>query len=609
MDLTTRVAPLIPPAPPAPSYPSNLVNPHAPKPTSVLRVVFQNVNGWMANRNSLRPAYSKVNADVLLLADTGMEPTSKLKLHPYISYQTKNVTGTHAGVAILIRPEIAHKVIRDPFYMDTIAVQIETTSGPIIVATCYQPPRFGYPPFNDLDWLAGHHLPTYLLADLNCHHPSFPFHSRTTGLHKVRGEFFYEGWIKNHRLIRHGPHFPTFINNTTKGTAPDIILSNNKIYHNHHISPMDANSSDHLPLKFTISSKPILKKVKCEHLKKADWVGYASALADATKEMYSCTPTLRGRSSQTVVAALGQCVNAINDARQRFIPQVKICTRPFVPTSLKFNRLTKVLNTLNYHYLTNLNLTPSIKHHILMQKRKINYLLREEGKLLMDEYWHSLINDAVSYLSTDPKKYWRKLLRLRGIPRGSVRLTANGLPDGAPLLTDHERERAFRDVFAPRFSGTNEERLADESVEEMDRFFDRNPGICLPYPNADFSRLDERCPYTRLITPSEVKDTINQGTSKAPGEDGIIKEHLRHIPKILLVWLAHIFSACLALGIFPDNMKSALMVFIHKPGKPKCNPANYRPISLLSVVGKIFDKILTNRLTWFLEDNNLQHPH
>ena len=143
----------------------------------------------------------------------------------------------------------------------------------------------------------------------------------------------------------------------------------------------------------------------------------------------------------------------------------------------------------------------------------------------------------------------------------------------------------------------------------MERFFDRNPGICLPYPNADFSRLDERCPYTRLITPSEVKDTINQGTSKAPGEDGIIKEHLRHIPKILLVWLAHIFSACLALGIFPDNMKSALMVFIHKPGKPKCNPANYRPISLLSVVGKIFDKILTNRLTWFLEDNNLQHPH
>ena len=402
MDLTTRFAPLIPPAPPAPSYPSRLVNPHAPKPTSVLRIVFQNVNGWMANRNTLRPAYSKVNADVLLLADTGMEPTSKLKLHPYISYQTKNVPGTHAGVAILIRPEIAHKVIRDPFYMDTIAVQIETTTGPIIVATCYQPPRFGFPPFGDLDWLANHQLPTYLLADLNCHHPSFPFHSRTSGLNKVRGEFFFEGWIKPHKLVRHGPHFPTFFNNTIKGTAPDIILSNNRIYHNHHTSPMEANSSDHLPIKFTISSKPILKRVKCEHLEKADWEGYASALATATKEMYSCTPTLRGRSSRTVVEALGKVVTAINSARQRFIPQIKVCTRPFVPTSLKFNRLTKVLNTLNYHYLTYPNITPSIRHHLTEQKRKTTLLLREEGKHLMDEYWLSLINDAVSYLSTDP---------------------------------------------------------------------------------------------------------------------------------------------------------------------------------------------------------------
>ena len=73
--------------------------------------------------------------------------------------------------------------------------------------------------------------------------------------------------------------------------------------------------------------------------------------------------------------------------------------------------------------------------------------------------------------------------------------------------------------------------------------------------------------------------------------------------------LAHIFSACLALGIFPDNMKCALMIFIPKPGNDKCDPTNYRPISLLSVLGKIFEKILTNRLTLFMADKNLHHPH
>ncbi|CAL4128379.1 unnamed protein product [Meganyctiphanes norvegica] len=37
--------------------------------------------------------------------------------------------------------------------------------------------------------------------------------------------------------------------------------------------------------------------------------------------------------------------------------------------------------------------------------------------------------------------------------------------------------------------------------------------------------------------------------------------------------------------------------------------ANYRPISLLSTIGKIYGKILTTRLTLYLNDNNLNHPH
>ena len=56
-------------------------------------------------------------------------------------------------------------------------------------------------------------------------------------------------------------------------------------------------------------------------------------------------------------------------------------------------------------------------------------------------------------------------------------------------------------------------------------------------------------------------------------------------------------------------MKNAIMVFIPKPRKPSCDPSSYRPISLLSVVGKIYGKILTRRLTLFLESNDKNHPH
>ena len=46
-----------------------------------------------------------------------------------------------------------------------------------------------------------------------------------------------------------------------------------------------------------------------------------------------------------------------------------------------------------------------------------------------------------------------------------------------------------------------------------------------------------------------------------------------------------------------------------KPHKTKLNPANYRPISLLSLIGKIYDKILTDRLKLFIDNSNLRHPH
>ncbi|VVC35302.1 Reverse transcriptase domain [Cinara cedri] len=44
---------------------------------------------------------------------------------------------------------------------------------------------------------------------------------------------------------------------------------------------------------------------------------------------------------------------------------------------------------------------------------------------------------------------------------------------------------------------------------------------------------------------------------------------------------------------------------IHKPGKPLENPSSYRPISLLSVVGKLFKKILLKRISKIVTDNKI----
>ena len=75
----------------------------------------------------------------------------------------------------------------------------------------------------------------------------------------------------------------------------------------------------------------------------------------------------------------------------------------------------------------------------------------------------SLINEAAQYLSPDPKQYWRKLLRLRDVSRGTIKITVTGKPGGAKILSDIDKQRALYEKFAPRFEKTNEENISSES--------------------------------------------------------------------------------------------------------------------------------------------------
>ena len=47
---------------------------------------------------------------------------------------------------------------------------------------------------------------------------------------------------------------------------------------------------------------------------------------------------------------------------------------------------------------------------------------------------------------------------------------------------------------------------------------------------------------------------------------------------------------------------------IPKPNKPKDNPASYQPISLLNCMGKLFEKIIANRIQEYIENNNIINP-
>ena len=104
----------------------------------------------------------------------------------------------------------------------------------------------------------------------------------------------------------------------------------------------------------------------------------------------------------------------------------------------------------------------------------------------------------------------------------------------------------------------------------------------------------------------EIKSIIkNLKNKKAPGYDGINEKLLKERPIKALRYITILMNASFRMKIVPDQFKVAQIILVPKPGKKPELVTSYRPISLLPIMSKICEKLMSIRLTKLIKAKNL----
>ena len=217
------------------------------------------------------------------------------------------------------------------------------------------------------------------------------------------------------------------------------------------------------------------------------------------------------------------------------------------------------------------------------QKPSIDALKQEYTNMVeksQEKYLKSL-GDTLANPQTGPKKYWTALKKLLKKNKSSIipPILQNDI-----FITDTEQKcNVFNEYFKDQC----------KTIET---------DSTLP-PNVD--KITESAINLVNFSENSILDHIRGlNINKAHGYDDISIRMLKICDKSITRPLYIIFKSCLNAGYFPKAWKKANVIPLHKKNN-KNIVSNYRPVSLLPICGKIFEKIIFDKLYTHIYSNDL----
>jgi hypothetical protein len=203
----------------------------------------------------------------------------------------------------------------------------------------------------------------------------------------------------------------------------------------------------------------------------------------------------------------------------------------------------------------------------------------QEVDRLKQEHEENLAKTLATEARTNPKKWWSVAKETMGNRKAST--IPSMMTDNEVYKTDEDKAKLFNEYF-----------LEVQSLPDQPE----NPVFAEQEPAANILDMI-------TITEKDVDDALKcLDTNKAYGPDGIGPKVLKEARPTIISILTKLFNMSLTKGIFPSPWKLANVCPIYKKAE-EFFTKNYRPISLLPTIAKVFEKVVFKHLYNFFKTN------
>lgn len=504
------------------------------------------------------------NIDIYLMNETWLKKSDMCKLTGY-NFIGKCSNNGYGGVGILLRDSLRYKILDTTFYQDiqSTAVSIETISGPLSILCVYCPPKNNRIKINNLKKIINIlPKPCLVSGDFNAHHVAFGCHSSNS-----RGTEIFNLFDELDLCLLNTGTPTTVHRPNNHPSAIDISFISPSLAHLCEWSVGDNPlGSYHYPTFINIHinpSKYIVNNQSDKYLfNKANWLKYLDNSEKYFKD-FACNiedPLLSYTNFCDILSALRDECIPIHQNRGLSISRV-----PAPWWNSKCAEAVKNSHDALKQYRNSCTMENYINYKKLDALKK--RIIKEEKK----NSWHNLCSSFNRY--TPITRVWNYVKRFKRINIPSASKNDEWLPKFIEKLTSN---------VTP--------------VDDIGNLFVNN--------NVD----DKNNFLIEPFTWCEFCTALESRKNTTPGLDGIPYIMIKKLHKNGQIALLNIFNLLWKNQIVPESWNTQCVVPILKPGKPSDDHNSYRPISLSSCIGKLFEQIIKIRLDYFTETNNLLPP-